>query len=417
MKQKLVIAAGALVLLAVVLASIFGGRSGSAVEVFVEEAVRRDITQIVKASGQIQPRVKVNISAHVVGKIDRLYVQEGQEIAAGQPFLELEREAFLAARDNARAQLEMGRTEVRQGEVSLADQEVRQARAAKLAEQGISSPEALEAANLALTSARLRLEQARETVKQAEALLSKAEDDLRKTTIYAPLTGRVIALNAEQGEVVVSGTMNNPASVIGTIADVSEILAEIDVDETEIVHLAVGQSAWVRVDAVPDREYRSRVVEIGSSGYAKPSQPDVTFFRVKLLLGEPDEALRPGMSARADIEVATHRDTVVVPIQCVVERDREDETTDEPQDRSSRAARRRPPQQVVFVVSEGKAELRRVKSGISDATEVEILEGVAAGEKVVSGPQRILRRLESGDAVRLSRPDLSGSKKSDEEKK
>ncbi|MEZ5313049.1 MAG: efflux RND transporter periplasmic adaptor subunit [Thermoanaerobaculia bacterium] len=375
--------------------------------------MRRDITQIVKASGQIQPRVKVNISAHVVGKIDRLFVEEGQEITAGQPFLELEREAF-SPPATTRAQLEMdgprsGRERSRWRTRRSAVRGHRSWRS-----RGSRRPRRSRR-RTALTSARLRLEQARETVKQAEAL-SKAEDDLRKTTIYAPLTGRVIALNAEQGEVVVSGTMNNPASVIGTIADVSEILAEIDVDETEIVHLAVGQSAWVRVDAVPDREYRSRVVEIGSSGYAKPTQPDVTFFRVKLLLEEPDEALRPGMSARADIEVATHRDTVVVPIQCVVERDREDEATDEPKDRSSRAARRRPPQQVVFVVGEGKAGLRRVKSGISDATEVEILEGVAAGEKVVSGPQRILRRLESGDAVRLSRPDLAGPKKSDEEK-
>jgi HlyD family secretion protein len=250
----------------------------------------------------------VNISAHVIGKIDKLFVVEGQAIAAGEPFLQLERESFLAARDDAKARLAMAETERRRAEVALADQAVRLARARRLAEEGIAAQESLESAELAHTSARLALRSAGEGVTQARALLVKAEDELRKTTIWSPLTGRVIALNAEQGEVVVSGTMNNAASVIGTVADLSEILTEVDVDETEIVHVAVGLPVEVRVDAVADVAYPGRVVEVGSSGYTRPQQPDVQFFLVKVLLDRPDERLRPGMSARARIQVATHRE-------------------------------------------------------------------------------------------------------------
>jgi HlyD family secretion protein len=293
----------------------------------------------------------------------------------------------------------MAKTALQQAIVSAADEVVRLARAEQLATQGISSVEALEAARLRRTSADLSVEQAREAVTQGRAMLVKAEDDLRKTTIYAPLSGRVIALNAEVGEVVVSGTMNNPASVIGTIADLSEILAEIDVDETEVVHLATGQRVLLKVDAIPDREYTGRVVEIGSSGYAKPTQPDVTFFQAKVLFDAPDGSLRPGMSARAEIEVSTHTDALTVPIQAVVER--------KPKNADGQgSARKAPPVSVVFVVEEGKAKSVPVKSGISDSTDVEIVEGLSGGEQVITGPYRALRKLEDGDAVRVTTPEL-----------
>jgi HlyD family secretion protein len=412
MKRKLLIAGAVVVLAALVIVSVRGGGGGKGVKVFAEEAERRDIVQVVAASGQIQPRVKVNISAHVVGKIEKLYVEEGQAIAAGDPFLELERPFFLAERDNARAQLAKSKAEARRAAIALTDQEVRLARAKRLEADGIASPETLEAAALAHDSARLAVEQAREGEKQAQAILVRAEDDLRKTVLYAPIAGRVIALNAEQGEVVVSGTMNNPASVIGTIADLSEILAEIDVDETEVVHLKLEQTATVRVDALPDRSYAGRVVEIGSSGYSKPNQPDVTFFRVRLLLAAPDAALRPGMSSRAEIEVAKHAGVVVVPIQSVVERSEEHAASEAETGARRRAAE---PKQVVYVVDGDRAGERPVRTGISDATHVEVLEGVEPGDPVVSGPYRILRRLKRGDRVQVSSPERNRPDEEDDE--
>ncbi len=415
MKRNLLIAGGVLALAAILVASIVSGREKSGEKVYAEKVIRQSLTQSVKSSGQIQPRVKVNISAHVIGKIDKLYVVEGATIAAGAPFLELEQQAFLAARDTAKAQVAMSSTELKQAIVSAADESVQVARAEEIARQGISSVEARDAARLRRTSADLRVEQAREAVKQSQALLVKAEDDLRKTTIYAPIAGRVIALNAEVGEVVVSGTMNNPASVIGTIADLSEILAEIDVDETEVVHLASGQQVTLKVDAIPDREYTGKVVEIGSSGYAKPAQPDVTFFRAKVLFDAPDDALRPGMSARAEIQVATHADTLAVPIQAVVERKPKagngksgksaGVAADDGKVSPEKEAKAPKEISVVFVVEKGHAKSVPVKTGISDATKVEIVEGLTGGEQVVTGPYRALRKLEDGAAVKVTTPE------------
>ncbi|HSM13618.1 MAG TPA: efflux RND transporter periplasmic adaptor subunit [Thermoanaerobaculia bacterium] len=387
MAKRWLVGIGLLAVLGIiVLASVKAGGRGRSVRVYLESAEMRSITQAVKASGQIYPRVKVNISAHVIGKIERLFVAEGDEIAAGEPFLQLEQQAFLAIRDDARARRAMAETELRQAEVALRDQEARLARARSLADDGITSTEALEAALLQHASAELRVRSAKEGIAQAEALLEKAEDDLRKTTIFSPLTGRVIALNAEQGEVVVSGTMNNPASVIGTVADLSEILAEVDVDETEIVDVAPGLVAQVDVDAIPEKRYRGTVVEVGSSGYTRPQQPDVQFFRVKVLLDEPDERLRPGMSARAEIEVTTHENAIVIPIQAVVERPVEDGEEEET---------------VVFRVEEERAARRPVETGISDATHVEITSGLSAGDRVVTGPYRSLKKLRDDDRVRV----------------
>lgn len=410
-RRWLPLVGGIVVLGLIVVASLRSRGSGETIRIYAERAERRDITQIVEASGQIHPRVKVNISAHVIGKIDKLFVVEGQAIADGEPFLQLERESFLAARDDARAQLAMAETERRRAEVALADQAVRLARARRLAAEGIAAQESLESAELAHTSAELALRSAGEGVTQARALLVKAEDELRKTTIWSPLAGRVIALNAEQGEVVVSGTMNNPASVIGTVADLSEILTEVDVDETEIVHVAVGLPVEVRVDAVADVAYPGRVVEVGSSGYTRPQQPDVQFFLVKVLLDRPDEKLRPGMSARARIQVATHEQALVVPIQAVVERRPQGAPAADAAD-GGEAPEEVP---VVFTVATDKAVQRTIETGISDATHVEIVAGLSAGDQVVTGPYRALKRLEDGDRVKVATPRQGGTENDEED--
>jgi HlyD family secretion protein len=192
--------------------------------------------------------------------------------------------------------------------------------------------------------------------------------------------------------------MNNPASVIATIADMSEILATVDVDETEIVNVRVGQPAVLKVDAVPNKEYHGRVVEVGSSGFNRPQQPDVTFFKVKILLDDADPNLRASMSVRAEIHTAARPNALTVPIQAVVERrplgkdgkpvagDGKDEEV-----------------KVVFLIEDGKARQRPVQTGISDETHVELLSGVKAGEQVVTGPYRTLKDLKDGDVVHVSK--------------
>jgi HlyD family secretion protein len=408
---------GAVLLVVLVVAGIRSGGGKDKLLVYVEKASRRDISQSVKAAGQVQARVKVNISAHVIGKIERLFVKEGDAISAGNPFLQLERQAFLAVRDDAKARLAMATTELHQAEVAWRDQEVRLARARKLFAEALVPKESLESSELQHESAKLRVESAHEGINQARALLDKAEDDLRKTTIYAPITGRVVALNAEEGEVVVSGTMNNPASVIGTIADLAEILVEVDVDETDIVHLAEGLAASVEIDALPDEKFGGKVVEVGSSGFNKPTQPDVQFFRVKVLLGRPDPRLRPGMSARSTILVTTHAGAVVIPIQSVVERDPADgkkKAESAPRDTAAPGDEKVVP--TVYVVDGTTARQRAVRTGISDATHVEILEGVGEGDRVVTGPYRSLKKLADGDPVKVTDPATEEAKAENDRK-
>jgi HlyD family secretion protein len=400
MKRILVGALVVLALGAIVFFSLRTGDKKKGARVYGAEVERRNIARVVKASGEIDPRIKVNISAHVIGKIEKLYVQEGDEIEAGRPFLELEREAFTAARDSAAAQLAIAQSRTRQAEINLRDSELKRTRMTRLAEERIASAEQLEQAELQYNSSELGLEQAREAVLQARAALDKAKDDLSKATIFAPLSGRVIELNAEEGEVVVSGTMNNPASVIGTIADLSEILAEVEVDETEIAFLELGQRAKLEVDALPDRSYAGGVVEIGSSGYETPSQPDVTFFKVKILFDAPDPALRTGMSVRAEISTAEKDKALVIPIQAIVNRPPlgDDGEPDASQDEIP----------VVFVIA-GEAEdsVRQVPvdAGLTDPTHAEIVSGLEEGQKVVTGPYRALKDLEHGDDVRLQKDD------------
>lgn len=400
MLKKVLIGVVAVVVLGgLVFASLQGSRK-TGVRVYVEEAAPRDVVRLVKAGGEIDPKVKVNISAHVIGKIETLYVEEGDEVEEGAPFLELEKEAFLAARDQAAAQLAIARSRHTQAEISLEDAQLKLKRMERLSKDLIASAEQLESSQLQEASARLALEQAKESVTQARAALDKAADDLGKCTLYAPLSGRVIELNAEAGEVVVSGTMNNPGSVIGTIADLSEILAEVDVDETEVTYLELGQTAVLKVDALPGSEYPGRVVEIGSSGFETQQQRDVTFFKVKVLFDQPDAALRPGMSVRAEIETARETDLLAVPIQSVVNRvqSAEEGQPEEPTEKADEV-------KVVFVVEGDQVTQRRVETGLSDPTHVGIFNGLEEGDRVVTGPYRSLKDLEDGDDVRVQSGD------------
>lgn len=397
MKRVLIGLVVVLVLGGIVFASLRANKGKDGTKVYVEEAKRREIVQVVKATGAIDPKEKVNLSSHVVGKIEKLYVREGDPIRAGQPFLDLEKDVYLSARDRFAAQLASARTATHKAEVMLADSKLRLARAVRLAGEGVVSQEQLEAAQLAESSARLSLDEAREAVAQASANLDQAKTDLAKTTIYAPISGRVVRLDAEEGEVVVFGTMNNPASIIGVIADLSEILAKVDVDETEVVNIHPGQSATLKVDAVAAREYHGHVVEVGSSGSSRPQQPDVTFFEVKIQLDDADDALRPGMSVRASIRAEAHQNALVVPIQSVVER-----TPLDAAGKPLEGPAGNEEVKVAFVVEAGKARQKPVTLGLSDETHIEIVSGLDAGAKVITGPYRTLRDLKDGDPVKVS---------------
>ncbi|HEX2061824.1 MAG TPA: efflux RND transporter periplasmic adaptor subunit [Thermoanaerobaculia bacterium] len=406
MKRWLIGGGVIFVIAAIVLGSVFSGEPEGE-KVYTEKAGRKTIESVVTAPGQIDPKVKVNISAHIVGKIEKLYFNEGDTVRRGQKLVELEKPLYIAQRDRLRAELASRRVEVQRSHAALRTAESQYRRAQSLSSQGIQAQELLEQSRLAYDNARAGLAAAEQGVQQAEAGLRQAEEDLSRATIVSPLDGKVVQLNAREGEVVVTGTMNNPGSVIAVIADLSQILVEAEVGETEVVGVKVGQPAKIHVDAVPNHPYTGRVVEIGSSaGVRSGAGSGIRYFKVKVAFDDADDRLRPGMTSQVSIVTSRAENVVAVPIQCVVERvpgKKADEQDDEA-----------PKKKYVFLARDGKARLSEVRTGISDATHVAILAGVQAGEELITGPFRTLKKLNDGDAIRVTRDETKTEDKDDE---
>ena len=397
-RKKFFVLGGLALLAAIVVASLLGDREHGE-KVYVTSAETGEIESIVSATGAIDPKVKVNLSAHVIGKIEKLFFNEGDWVEKGQKLVELERVSIEAARERSSALLRNAQVEVRRAEVNLDQSRLELERAEKMRSQGILTEESFERARLDYENARANLASANEGVRQARAALAQAQDDLNRTVLVAPIAGRVVSLNAREGEVVVTGTMNNPGSVIATIADLSDILVEALVSETEVIDVSVGQLARVEVDAIRERVYEGQVVEIGSSAEASAAAgAGLRFFKVKVLLNEQDERLRPGMTANVDIVTDRAAGSIRIPVQSVVERGPEGEPVESGSPTVERIS-------MVPVVVDGAISLRRVETGISDATHVQIESGLEEGDQVVTGPYRVLRKLRTGDRVIVTSED------------
>ncbi len=393
MKRALIIA-GAIVLIAViVIASVRGGGTKGQ-KVYAEKAEERKIESIVSAPGEVNPKVKVNISANVIARITKLYFNEGDTVRRGQRLVDLEREAYAAARNRASSLVEAQRVEVSRSRAALATAEAAYKRALSLKGQGIQAQELFDQSQLTFQNAQAASESAQQGVKQAEAALAQSDNDLSHTVIDSPMDGKVVQLNAHEGEVVVTGTMNNPGSVIAVIADLSQILVEAEVGETEVVGIKLGQPSKIHVDAIPDKEFEGHVAEIGSSASTRPgSASTVRYFLVKVQIDNPDDRLRPGMTSQVSIITSTLPNTISVPIQSVVERvpgkkaDDEDDTT--------------PKKKYVFIAQGAKAKLVEVTTGISDTTHVAITSGIKNGDQIITGPFKLLKHLNDGDAIEV----------------
>jgi HlyD family secretion protein len=408
MKKPLIIAGVVVVLALVVWASLRdAGPRGEEVE--VQAAENRTISSRVKATGEITPEKKVEISAKVVGEIISLPVVEGQQVKAGQVLLEIERDLYESARDQARAALRQSEISVRRQEVQLRDAERNLRRTRELIADGLVSQEALDAAQLGVDTVEVELEAQQQSVEQYRSALQRAEDDLARTTIRSPMDGTVIQLNAEKGETVVPGSTNLPGSVILTVADMSILLAEVDVSEVDVVSVEIGQQAEVKVDALGTELQEGHVVEIATSGRKDPAQGTIRF-AVKVALDDPDPELRPAMTAKVDILTATSEDALTVPIQAVVKR----KLGDDDKELKESEAKGVDEVDVVYLIDDGKASIRRVTTGISDELNVEITDGLATGDEVVIGPYRTLKKLRAGDAVRVEKPKDEDKAKDDD---
>jgi len=404
----------AAVVAALVVANVRSARRRG-VEVDAEAAARRDLVAEVSGSGRVEARRSVDVISSVVGKVLEVAAEEGDRVERGQVILRIdpaERRALLdqarARRSSAVAGEELARAELKQAELELV-------RVQGLIEQGLASPQAVESAETTRDVRRARLAAATEEVASARAGVDQAQTELDRTVIRAEIPGIIVRLAVEEGENVLAGDLYNRGSAVVTIADLGRMEAHILVDETEVVHVRPGQSAKVEVDAFPDVEIPGKVVEVGNSAYdAGPlGSQEAKDFRVKILLEDPPESLRPGLSARAEIVTDRRESALSVPIEALVLRDPDEQArARERKDRrrSSRAPAadaaepddgRDREKEGVFLVQDGVAVFAPVETGIAGARHFEVTGGLEEGAVVIRGPFDALRHLTSGDRVRL----------------
>jgi HlyD family secretion protein len=396
-------------------------------EVRTETVERRDLTSVVTASGIIQPKRKVEISADISGRVIELAVEEGQWVEEGTLLLRIDPTSYQAAVRRAEAMVAQAQAQAAQARANLLQARNAARRAEQLArgDQLISSQD-LEQARTAEQVAEAQEQSARFAVTQAQASLSEAREMLRKTTIVAPMSGRVTRLNIEEGETAIVGTMNNPGSLLLTVADLSVMEANVKVDETDVPHITHGDSAVVRIDAFPGRTFAGRVTRVansaiqGASAAAGPaaSQGQSVDFEVIITLADPPEGLRPDLSATADIVTAQRSNALAVPIIAVTVRDpdgkkfnAEEDEERQPAGASASAREEEAEVEGVFLVREGMAEFVPVRVGIAGDRYFEVASGLRGGETVIAGPYSVIRDLEDGDPVRITAPEDGPSRR------
>lgn len=379
MKKILVI----LFVLILVFIIVFSVKSNSknVKEVYLEPLKKQNIMEIISASGEIQPKVKVNIQSDVIGRIEKLYFNEGDFVKKGQKLVDLEKDTYLFQRDQAKAAIATSLANLKVAEAQLEEAEAQRKRILALLEENLISKEIYDQTEANFKSALARVEASKEEINRLEKYLKEAEDKLRKTTITSPIDGKVVDLILKEGEVVISGTPNIPGSNIAVIADLSDILAEVDVVESEIAKVTFGQKSKITVDAFPQKELEGIVEEIGESAFKKV---DVNYFKVKIKITENFQDLKPGMTSKARIYVQEKKDVLAVPSQAIQEKKGE---------------------KFIFISDKGKAKRVPVTTGIQDQINTEIFGDIKEGVPVVTGPLRVLKELEENMPLKEKKED------------
>jgi len=398
----------------VVIAIVLGGLSmrGGEDEALSVETAKVDIQKIVQkvsATGKIQPKVQVKVSADVSAKITKLAVVEGQWVEKGAFLAELDRERYVAAVESAQANVYGAQSNATLAMENLKRTRKEYERSRELLDQDLESTALFEDKESAYQIEVARHESATFQVEQAQAALKSARDDLSKTTIYAPMSGTISDLRKEQGEIAIGSQFQE--DVIMVIADLSEMEAQVNVDENDIISIAIGQHAEIEVDALLDQVLIGVVEEIASSANtaAEGSTDQKTEFEIKISIVDPPATLRPGMTAGAELFTKTNETALSVPIQSVAVRTM-DQLVMEGQDRAEAektyTADRDGFVEIVFCIEDGKAIAKQVTTGIQSDDLIEILTGLAEGEEVVTGSYRAISKdLENGAVVNVSTAD------------
>jgi HlyD family secretion protein len=407
MKRRFLWGGVALVVVAVgTIAMVARGRQSKGLEVQTDKVGRGEVVQKVSATGKIQPKTQIKISADVSAKIKKLGVVEGQWVEKGAFLVGLDRERYLAAVESAEANVRSAQANATLVRQNLDRTQKEFARSKELLARQIESESDYDAKQTAWQVEEARHKSAIEQVEQARATLKQARDDLSKTTIYAPMSGTVSELNKEEGEIALGSQFQ--ADVILVIADLTEMEAQVNVDENDIVSIRVGQEAEIQADALLAQPLKGKVSEISSSANtaASGTSEQKTEFEIKIGITSPPKTLRPGMTTSADIVTNTNPQALNVPLQSVALRT-VDQLVLKGEKRKDAEARFKPDRdgfvEVVFVIENGKAVARQVKTGIQSDERIEIVEGLKEGEEVVTGSYRAISKdLENGAMVKIN---------------
>ena len=413
-KAKIATGVVAVAIIASVLAMSAAKRGNKAAEVRMESVQKRDLVASVTASGQVRPQTKVDVASDVSGKIMKLSVKEGQMVSAGQFLLQIDQSQPQAAVERSEAQVASARAQLAQQQANLEQAQRAYDRSATMKKQNptLIADEQVEQLRTALDVNKAQVEAGKHAVDQATASLNDAKSSLAKTTIYAPMSGRITRLAVEQGETAVPGTFNKDAATLLTISDMSVLETRVKVDETDVARIKVGDSAQVQIDAFPDTTFVGRVTKISNSSVkaVTTSSDQAVDYEVTIQLLNAPHDTRPDFSATA--KVITDKRTAVLSVPIIALTVRENQAIPNA-DTAVGLGKSKPTKEIgkkdvegVFVVgTDNKVTFRAVKVGIAGEKHFEVTSGLKEGEKIVAGTYQAIRELKDGTVVRETKVD------------
>ncbi len=398
----------------IVIAVVVSGKKEKVIEVQTEKVKRQNITQIVTATGKVQSETKVNISAEVSGEIVSLPFKEGDEVKKGDLLVKIKPDSYYPQLKQQTAAIKVLESNIKTQEVNMRKHELDLNRVKELYSKGLASSSDMETAQANYDGTLAQINSIRAQINQQRASLSAVEYDISKTTINSPMSGTVTQLNNELGEKVL-GTSFNIGSQIMTISDLSKMECQVEVGETDVTYIKLGDTARIQIDAFTDKVFTGYVYEIANTATAKGTgtQEEVVNFIVKIrIFNDEGFDLRPGMSCTVDIEVNKKDNVFAVPIQSVTTRDDDSasfkfsEDKDKPENlvntKETKSQKKIKPKEIVFVVENGAVKKKEVKTGISDDSYIEIIEGLAENDEVVKGSFKAINKdLDDGTKVKV----------------
>jgi HlyD family secretion protein len=419
-KKKLWIGIGVAAVIAIMVIANLSMSRKKAIAVESQKVEERELRALVSASGKIRAKMSVNISASTNGKVVKMAVDEGELVNKGQFLLQIDPtpaeanvEQIKASIASAEANWNLVKANLQQAEIELERQE-------SLFKKNLTSEELLQKARTNYSVQKLQAQASEQDIQRLQAMLVSARHELQKVNVHSDIAGIVVKRNIEEGENVFVGAFNNPATVLLTVADLSIIEAEVEVDETDIVNVKVGQEAVVKVDAYPDNSFKGKVTKVGHSPILSTAsgvgQQQATSFEVIVQLIEEIPNVRPGLSCKAEITTGYREKAIAVPIQALTLRKPSELKPLNPKARKGKLTNgeansdttKEKEIQGAFVIKDGAVQFSEVKTGIAGDRFFEVISGLQPKDEVVIGPFSALRRLRNGDAVKVEKKAKKG---------